>query len=88
MGPGRFFGDFLARCYVEGVHFFPSLPNGTEILQELDQLFAAVKNGCYRNRDILTAAKIRAEGADAKLDITDVGYCICRGTVPVKKQKR
>ena len=42
-GPGRHATDFLARSRVEGLSFFPGLPNATENGQEMDQLFSAFK---------------------------------------------
>jgi hypothetical protein len=42
-GPGRHGTNFLGRSNVEGLQFFPGLPNGTECGQVMDQLFGAFK---------------------------------------------
>ena len=49
-GPGRLNGRFweIARSY--GFYFFPGLPNGTELGQEMDQLFAFLKSIIEENR--------------------------------------
>ena len=56
---------FLAETAVEGMYFFPGLPNATEIGQEMDQLFAAFKTCTYKNRDKLYRARVSGDGADA-----------------------
>jgi hypothetical protein len=80
-GPGRMATEFLAETAVEGMYFFPGLPNATEIGQEMDQLFAAFKTCAYKNRDKLYRARVSGDGADAILSFEDVGYIIFGGKV-------
>ena len=42
--------DFCIRSHIEGVKFFPGLPNGTEVGQECDQRLEAFKAFCYQNQ--------------------------------------
>jgi hypothetical protein len=80
-GPGRMATELLAETAVEGMYFFPGLPNATEIGLEMDQLFAAFKTCAYKNRDKLYRARVSGDGADAILSFEDVGYIIFGGTV-------
>jgi hypothetical protein len=80
-GPGRMATEFLAETAVEGMYFFPGLPNATEIGQEMDQLFAAFKTCAYKNRDKLYRARVSGDGADDILSFEDVGYIIFGGKV-------
>jgi hypothetical protein len=78
-GPGRTAADFLARAHIEGVKFFPGVPNGTEVGQEMDQLFGAFKASCYRNRTKLLNARIQRRADNARLTHNDVGFLIFGG---------
>jgi hypothetical protein len=80
-GPGRMATEFLAESAVDGMFFFPGLPNATEIGQEMDQLFAAFKSCAYKNRDKLYRARVNIDGADATLSFHDVGHLIFGGAV-------
>jgi hypothetical protein len=73
-GPGRQTSQFLGRARVEGVEVVPGLPNGTEMGQEMDQLFGPFKQGVYRSRDKLIAFK-------GKITKEDVGYLIFGGII-------
>lgn len=52
-GPGRESDDFVFLARAFGVDIFPGLPNGTEVGQEMDQMFSAFKKDLYNNRDRL-----------------------------------
>ena len=75
-GPGRQTSEFLSRARVEGIDIAPGLPNGTEMGQEMDQLFGPFKNSVYRNRKLLVNAK-------GKLDKSDIGNIIFGGDVVI-----
>ena len=50
-GPGRFNAFFLGNSLcLYGFCFFPGLPNGTELGQEMDQLFAFLQSIIEENR--------------------------------------
>jgi len=82
-GPGRLDELFLACARVDGFYHFPGLPNGTEVGQEMDQLFSTVKTIIYQNRNNLYNARSRIEQEDATLTLADIGYIIFGGTVPL-----
>lgn len=50
-GPGRFGVEFNAQARLDGFYHFPGTPNGTEVGQEMDQLFAYLKSLIYSNMD-------------------------------------
>ena len=52
-GPGRMNKEFLAIARSHGFYFLPGLPNGTELGQEMDQVFAEFKGILEENRDLL-----------------------------------
>ena len=87
-GPGRGFGDvpqsWLAMARDKGIYFFPGLPNGTEIAQEMDQLFGPLKKRIYNNRDKLWDARLTVDGASASLSLDDIGSCVFGGNVNLK----
>jgi hypothetical protein len=87
MGPGRFDKKFLSRTSELGLKFFPGLPNGTEVCQELDQDFSAMKSKIYANRDMLYDARCRILGiANAKVTFEDAGYLIFGGKVQITNE--
>ena len=50
-GPGRLNALFLGNSFcLYGFYFFPGLPNGTELRQEMDQLFAFLQSIIEENR--------------------------------------
>ena len=62
-GPGRLNERFLQSARDRGFYFFPGLPNGTELGQEMDQLFAYLKSIIEENRRQLYKRLFRqAEG--------------------------
>jgi hypothetical protein len=61
---------------IEGVKFFPGVPNGTEVGQEMDQLFGAFKAYSCQNRKKLLNARIRLHGDNARRTHNDVGFTI------------
>ena len=76
-GPGRLNKQFweIARSY--GFYFFPGLPNGTELGQEMDQLFAFLKSIIEENRKELYKILFRqCEGRVPEDDEDDDGFCI------------
>ena len=52
-GPGRMNKDFLTTARAHGFYFLPGLPNGTELGQEMDQVFAEFKAILEENRALL-----------------------------------
>ena len=52
-GPGRLNEAFLVTARSYGFYFFPGLPNGTELGQEMDQVFALLKSIIEENRRAL-----------------------------------
>ena len=42
-GPGSMNKGFLTTAQAHGFYFFPSLPNGTKLGQEIDQVFTEFK---------------------------------------------
>ena len=73
-GPGRTSSDFLAQARVEGFDIFPGLPNGTEMGQEMDQLFGPFKQILYGNRDRIIAKH-------NKISFEDIGTMIFGGNL-------
>ena len=58
-GPGRFCEEFrtISRSY--GFYFYPGLPNGTELGQEMDQLFSYCKTLMEANRHTLWKGRVK-----------------------------
>ena len=84
-GPGRLKNEkFMNNLLMDGFKFFASLPNGTEITQEMDQLFAEFKRLCYLNRDQLFEALVSVYGPKAKLTLDHVGYIVFGGEVEIQ----
>ena len=52
-GPGRFNKQFLLLAKVNGIYFYPGLPNGTEIHQEMDRLYALIKSIMEHNQSCI-----------------------------------
>ena len=83
-GPGRLKNEeFMNNLFVDGFKFFASLPNGTEITQEMDQLFAEFKRLCYLNRDQLFDELVFVFGPKAKLTLDHVGYIVFGGELEI-----
>jgi hypothetical protein len=82
---GRNFGEkareFLFLLQQCGFYFYPGLPNGTELGQEMDQLFSKLKGLLYNNRDKLWRGRLGEEGEKAELTIIDVGHIMFGGDV-------
>lgn len=76
-GPGRSDDDFLFQCFVSGFIFYPSLPNGTSLLQEMDQLFALFKMLVYENFEVLTKARAAADSNHKSVAIKDADVLAC-----------
>lgn len=81
MGPGRKGIEFLSRAKVDGVYFFPKVPNTTNVTQEMDQQFGPFKASVYTNRDKLWLERQVAGGQD--LSREDFGHIIFGGHVEV-----
>ena len=61
---------------------FPGVPNGTEVGQEMDQLYSYLKTIIYRNRDNLYKARNAIAINDTSaLGLVDVGHLIFGGEV-------
>ena len=71
-GPGRYNEKFLLLSRACGIYFFPGLPNGTELTQEMDQLYHAVKSIMEHNRTLLYDKRYEVKGASAKLTLNDM----------------
>jgi hypothetical protein len=78
-GPGRHSASFTCWSKVEGLCYFPDLPQGTEVGQEMDQLFSAFQNGCNINRRKIYHERCRVQGAKATLTLEDVGHIVFSG---------
>ena len=79
IGPGRNDQDTLCEGRINGCYHYPGLPNGTEIGQEMDQLFGNFKTLAYKNRDKIFQKRMSFEGENAPLSMSDVGYCVFGG---------
>lgn len=75
-GPGRMDADFLSEHRIEGFCHFPSLPNGTEIGAEMDQLFAYFKTIIYDNMEKIWLKKCQVEGPNASITDEDLVCCV------------
>ena len=81
-GPGRMYPELQRRLRARGFCVFPGVPNGTEVGQEMDQLYAYLKTLCYRNRETLIKARTEANRDDTSaLGLADVGWLIFGGKV-------
>jgi hypothetical protein len=85
---GRNFGevarDFLVMLRVCGFYFYPGLPNGTELGQEMDQLFSKLKGLLYGNRDKLWKARLKEGRENAVLTLNDIGYILFGGEIQLE----
>ena len=79
-GPGRYNEEFLLLSRACGIYYFPGLPNGTELTQEMDQLFHLVKSIMGRNRAKLYDKRYEAQGTHAKLTLNDMPKFLHGGT--------
>jgi hypothetical protein len=52
-GPGQLNSELQGQLRLLGFIVFPGLPNGTELGQEMDQLYGYGKHLDYKNRDCL-----------------------------------
>jgi hypothetical protein len=68
-GPGRFSVEFNAQARLDGFYHIPGTPNGTEVGQEMDQLFAYFKSLIYKNMDRIEKGRWKVEGASAQLSM-------------------
>ena len=81
-GPGRMYPQLQQQLRARGFCVFPGVPNGTEVGQEMDQLYAHMKSLCYRNREALIKARIAVNPDDTSpLGLADVGWLIFGGKV-------
>jgi hypothetical protein len=84
-GPGCSGLGFLSHTKVEGIYYSPGLPNGTDVGQEMDQLFAAFKTCAYCNRDCFFTARFVVAGTSAVVTPHDVGFIIFGGMVKLSE---
>ena len=83
-GPGRMFPELQQRLRARGIYMFPGVPNGTEVGQEMDQMYSYAKGLCYRNREKLIRARHNGNPNDTSpLGLADIGWLIFGGTVTV-----
>ena len=68
-----------------GAYFYPGLPNGTEVGQEMDQMFSSFKKHMYANRDKVSAKRQLQEGGDAQITMDDFGNILFGGEVRLLK---
>ena len=82
-GPGRYNEKFLLLARALGIYFFPGLPNGTEITQEMDALYHLVKSIGERNRQKIYDARFKVMGESAKVHLNDLPVMLHGGTFEV-----
>lgn len=70
-GPGRSDRNFLTVARARGFYFLPGLPNGTELGQEMDQLFAHFKSIMEANRELLYRTLFQLGGSNNDVDDGD-----------------
>ena len=75
--------EFLSRTHIVGASFFPGMPNSTEIMQEMDQVFGQFKTAIYNNRTSLYEARMNARGLSANLTHVDIGWLIFGGNITI-----
>jgi hypothetical protein len=80
-GPGRFSSVFRCVSRAHGICFFPGLPNGTELGQEMDQVFALLKTYMERSRHLMFQRRSKVDGEKAQTTIWDVPNVLFGGTV-------
>ena len=84
---GRNFGEiaaeYLAEAFAAGFIIYGGMPNGTEIGQEMDQLFSFFKKLLYNNRDLLWKERVCTEGASVTLNVSNFGHILFGGEVTV-----
>ena len=71
-GPGCYNKKFLLLACAMGIYFFPGLPYGTEVTQELDHLYHLIKSVAEKNRQTIYDARFKVMGASAKLHLNDL----------------
>jgi hypothetical protein len=79
-GPGRLHPELQQLLRARGFYMFPGVPNGTEVGQEMDQLYSYAKSLCYRNREKLVRAR---SDESTPLTLADVGWLVFGGEVPL-----
>ena len=82
-GPGRDFDEFIFEAYKNGDEYFPGFPNGSEVTQDMDQLYSALKSAMYRNQDCLYKARYAIEGSSARIIAEDIPFFLFGGKVPL-----
>ena len=80
-GPGRFSVEFRSVARSHGVYFFPGPPNGTELGQEMDQLYSLLKTLMEKNRKLIFEARFRLHGKRAKTDVWDLPRILFGGEI-------
>ena len=58
---------------------FPGVPNGTEVGQEMDQLYSYCKTLNYKNRDLILRERRRVEGDSATVTMVEIGLIMFGG---------
>ena len=86
-GPGRFGVEFNAQARVDGFNHFPSTPNGTEICQEMDQLFAYLKSLLNDNMDKIEKGRWEVEDPSAQISMEEIASAIFGLDVTMKNGK-
>jgi hypothetical protein len=81
-GPGRFFSDFRIVARAHGIYSFPGMPNGTEIGQEMDQLFGNLKTRMQRNQQMIFQKQCHQNGAKAQVTAWDTAFILFGGMMP------
>ena len=78
-GPGRFSEEFrtISRSY--GFYFYPGLPNGTELGQEMDQLFSYCKSVMEENRHTLWQGRVKYQYRKAQTTTWDLPLIVFGG---------
>ena len=87
-GPGRWDEYFrtVARSY--GVYFYPGLPNGTELGQEMDQLYSLAKTLMEKNCDKLWRARCEFLASKAQTTTWDLPWIVFGGEIELENGKK
>ena len=59
------------------------MPNSTEVMQEMDQVFGAFKSSIYKNRTDLYEDRMSGGGLTKNLSHADIGYLIFGGKITI-----
>jgi hypothetical protein len=81
-GPGRFYSDFRCVSREHGIYTFPGVPNGTEIGQEMDQLFGNLKTRMQKNHQAVFQKQYELIGDKAQVSPWDTPFLLFGSAMP------